>query len=464
MKGDPTYNLFIYGLSDENQEFMGRPATAYADSFVSNLLYSKAPEAADAMVAITIWMQVAHSLHSAHGACKMSEPSTGRHLKENDPALYIDVAAAYWIGDNQNAGSSSQGHLLYALTEFIGEKFEKIASGSESSINTQIVDLFNKAKSHITISRGCSTSDGSHLQLKEIVDELIPLMAVPLIRCLIYYLSVDNPAMVKVYATAVLPLFSACAPATYYELKDELIDHSVSQFQKEYIYSKIQSMYSCLGKSGVGTNQIQCVSLDLLLTMDPLLRCHHQPFHYPGLSCESVGFKSDDDSSRCVDNLELKSLAGYKYTSEQEIVNQASHIDVDMRKIEIFISNGMKHFTDSQELLIETAFDLYKYGQHPKDVRGSLSSIARNTRRDVVPMYADFRNYFDNDAYYADTMIVRALWYLLYCVHPTRFLTCSVCCISRGARRQMLFRRKGTLQRQLLINARGLLDLLLDTW
>ena len=72
MKGDPTYNIFVYGLSDENQEFLGRPATRYADSFISDLLYSEAPEASAAMVSIAIWMQVAHSLHAAYGECKMS--------------------------------------------------------------------------------------------------------------------------------------------------------------------------------------------------------------------------------------------------------------------------------------------------------------------------------------------------------------------------------------------------------
>ena len=87
-----------------------------------------------------------------------------------------------------------------------------------------------------------------HLKLKSIIDELIPMMAVPLLRSLIYYINIDDPIMVKVYAMSVLPLFSACAPSTYYELKTELIDHSVIEIQKDYLLSKIESMYSCLGK------------------------------------------------------------------------------------------------------------------------------------------------------------------------------------------------------------------------
>ena len=128
-------------------------------------------------------------------------------------------------------------------------------------------------------------------------------------------------------------------------------------------------------------------------------------FFHTGLSCDLVGSMHDDDFSRCDEDSDLQSLAGYKYATEQEIVNRASHIDVEMRKIEIFIDNGIYHFSQNEDSLFGTAFDLYKHGQQP-DGKGSLSSIARDTNRDVVPAFAAFRNYFGNDAYYADTMIV----------------------------------------------------------
>ncbi len=96
----------------------------------------------------------------------------------------------------------------------------------------------------------------SHLKLKGIFDKLIPLMAVPLLHCMLYHLSKDEFIMVKVYASAVLPLFSACASATYRELKNLLIDDipvaldlSAANIEKEYIVAQIQSMYSCLGEA-----------------------------------------------------------------------------------------------------------------------------------------------------------------------------------------------------------------------
>ena len=119
-------------------------------------------------------------------------------------------------------------------------------------INIQLsCSRVEKAKNHIAISRGCTTSSDSHLKLKGLTDKLISLMAVPLLRNLLFHLSTDDPVMVQVYAVAVLPLFSACSRSTYLELKSMLIDHVMLEVnQKEYIYSKIQSMYSCLGKSG----------------------------------------------------------------------------------------------------------------------------------------------------------------------------------------------------------------------
>ena len=73
-------------------------------------------------------------------------------------------------------------------------------------------------------------------------------MIIPLLRCLLYYLRENDLVLVRVYAIAALPLFSTCSPATYNELKDQLINHEAIGVNKGYIYSKIQSLYSCLGK------------------------------------------------------------------------------------------------------------------------------------------------------------------------------------------------------------------------
>lgn len=207
------------------------------------------------------------------------------------------------------------------------------------------------------------------------MDELVTLMAVPLLRCLLYYMSTNEPVMVKVYAVAVLPLFSVCAPSVYNELKDELIDHDGLGIQKNYLYSKIQTMYSCLG-----------------------------------LTCDLVGSMLSDEALQCDDSSEIKSLAGYRFNTGLNDVNRASHMDIAMRKVEILIDNGMNHFQGSEELLFGTASDLYTYGQHSSDIKGfSLSQIARDTNRDVTDgAFTAFKRYFKSDENYADTLIVNA--------------------------------------------------------
>lgn len=96
--------------------------------------------------------------------------------------------------------------------------------------------------------------------------------------------------------------------------------------------------------------------------------------------------------------MDLKSLAGYRYETDPETVNEASRIDIEMKKVEIFLDNSAHHFSDSQEEVFESAFDVYK---------ASLRTITRDTNREVVPVFAAFQRYFDFDDYYADTMIVR---------------------------------------------------------
>ncbi|KAL7522638.1 hypothetical protein ACHAWX_007338 [Stephanocyclus meneghinianus] len=296
MKENPFYNLFLFGLADENYEFIGRPVTMYADSFVIDLLYSNDRQeqlaAPNAMVVLNVWMEVIQKLYSAYISCKSTLLTNGRHLEEGDASLLIDEAAAYWIGDSQEMGSSSQGHLLYALTEFIGEKFEDIPQGSQSSINSRIIDLINQAKSHISITKSCSTSPTSHLELRNIIEELVPLMAVPLLRGLFYYLSIRDATKTKLYALSVLPLFSTCSKSTFLELKSDLIDSNLIDVEKDYIFSRIRSMYDCLG-----------------------------------MSCDMVGFMPRNNYTHCQESSKNNQLAGFSFVGDRDSVIQASPVD-----------------------------------------------------------------------------------------------------------------------------------------
>lgn len=132
----------------------------------------------------------------------------------------------------------------------------------------------------------------------------------------------------------------------------------------------------------------------------------------------------NDDFFRCEDSSNAQSLAGYKYVTDQDIVNSASHIDVDIAKIDIFIGNGARHFPESEETLFQTAFDIYKLGRDSTEI-GWLGNMARDPNRDVVPTFGSFQRYFNTDKHYADTIIVRAFPYQLPPSHMVFMLNSS---------------------------------------
>merc|ERR1719438_69434 len=112
-----------------------------------------------------------------------------------------------------------------------------------------------------------------------------------------------------------------------------------------------------------------------------------------GLTCDVVGFMPDDDFSRCSDDANKQSLAGYVYGSDLGPVDERARIDIDVRKIEILMANGIAHYSDvdSREQLFRAAFDLYRYGSSSRAGGGSLSRIARDANRDVVPAFESFK-------------------------------------------------------------------------
>ena len=176
----------------------------------------------------------------------------------------------------------------------------------------------------------------------------------------------------KLYAIAVLPLFAKCNPSTYLEFKNDLIDNTLLSTEKNYVYSRIITLYDCLG-----------------------IDCH--------LIGKLIG---DDFAYKCEDGSKVKSLAGYRYVAEQDVVSSAAKIDTEIRLLEIYINNGMEHFSDDIETLFGLAYERYRFGNGNLHGEGSLSRLAKDARRDIVPSFPQFRRYFKNDENYADKLIV----------------------------------------------------------
>jgi len=88
-------------------------------------------------------------VHDAVQLCKFNQDAHALHS--------LDVAAALWIGDNQNiGGASAHPHSLYAMTMSggFGQKRRRRRNKGEF----KIIHLFNKAK-HMFEQQQCSASN-----------------------------------------------------------------------------------------------------------------------------------------------------------------------------------------------------------------------------------------------------------------------------------------------------------------
>ena len=283
MQDDPLFNFYMYALQESDGTFMSKDARLYADTLVEDAFNQvSATEKSlpiEAAVALNLWMYVVHLLQKALDACKNGE------IREDDGIHSMDVAVAYWIGDGQVAGASDRGHLLYALAEEMADHFGTVGTVGESEANKRILRLFNEAKNEISLPGACSDNPGTYIRLRHVVNRLVPQMAVPLIQGLIHNLRLNDFARVKIYASAVVPLFAGCSPSTHSVLKDKLIDMTYNVVEVEDIVTLLGSAYSCLG--------LQCGDIGVHASVS----------------------EANDEAPACDDDI-MPSLAGYKPASD----------------------------------------------------------------------------------------------------------------------------------------------------
>eukprot|EP00593_Proboscia_inermis_P010055 CAMPEP_0171325306 /NCGR_PEP_ID=MMETSP0816-20121228/116730_1 /TAXON_ID=420281 /ORGANISM="Proboscia inermis, Strain CCAP1064/1" /LENGTH=763 /DNA_ID=CAMNT_0011824461 /DNA_START=15 /DNA_END=2304 /DNA_ORIENTATION=- len=385
MNQESTFNIFRYALQDSYGNYMDEPAGKYADTFVNFAFSNTKPKAlaADAMVALNLWMYISHVLYDTVTKCEASTNSspmgvfsssgalaqaideaaafgsvTGVFSSSGALAQAIDEAAAFWIGDSQQTGNSRTGHLLYALTEKIGESFGQDTNG-QVLVNTNILKLLNNAKSTVTFVNACGPRSNTHLVLRVIVDKIIIQMTIPLIQNLLYNLKVYDAGRVKLYALSVVPLIAGCNPSSYSYLKAILIDGEYHARDFSDVVKALQSSYSCLGLScsEIGT--------------------------YNGIAC-------DDRNTAFV------SMGGYLPTHN---VMEHAKIDIDILQIQIFMK--MRAYGAAKEC--------YMYGRnsYKGDERRSLRDFSTSIYRQVIPQYKTYTQYYD-DLDYAHTLILQA--------------------------------------------------------
>lgn len=372
MSQDLPYNIFKYALQDNYGYYKGSPVEQYADTFVENAFDNTITPslAVEAIVALNIWMAVIHELYDQVNQCRKEAilVTGARRLEQSYGPLPVDIAAAYYIGDGQQTGSSQSGHMLYRLAEEAGERFGQDSTGNgEAEINTKVLSQFNKIKGEIAFADACTAESNTVANLRILVDKTTSYMTVPLIQTLIHAMKQNDPYHVQLYALSVIPLIAGCNEATYAYLRSTLIDNDYDPSKFNDILPKIQGSYSCLG-----------------------------------ISCGDVGAYKGDVVPECQDPSDdnIVSLAGYLPMSN---VFEQSQIDLDIQQIKILVSMGA----------LEAANDLYIFGRNsrrPLDgtTNGllSLHSIATNATVISAPSLKIFSDYYNSNTF-ADSLVTK---------------------------------------------------------
>ena len=364
MVAEPYFNIFSYALQDASGNYEGKNVRVYADTIINELFLSTDENvrktAPEGILVLNLWMALVHELEETLTNCK------NKVIADTDGIHSIDEAVAYWIGDGQISGDGQQGHLLYALSERIGEEFG-FDENSQTRTNTNILRLFNQARLELSFPSACSANPATYPRLRQIVNRIIAQMVIPLVQSLIHNLRQNDRIRVKLYAQAFSPLVAACNPTLYVLLRDKLINLTYNAVEVEMIIENIRSSFDCLG-----------------------------------IACDDVGKHTSEKENVCVDTPELNSLAGYRPSND---VRSYALIDLDILECSILLSQNAS----------SACQDIYLYGKHAvvNGVDGaktlSLSQLATTSDRTIVPQYDTFVQYFGSDSKYAETVITRAM-------------------------------------------------------
>lgn len=358
---NPLFQLAKYALSDGSGNYRGSTAGRYADTIVQQAFESgrKTTLAAEAAVALNVWMELANELFQTVQKCENGG------FADEDGIHSIDEAAAYWIGDGQIAGDEEAGHLLYRLAEEMGTHFNVTEAPGQSRTNTNTLRLFHEAKLMLSLPGSCSADGTTKKRLRHIVNKIASQMMIVNIQGLLHYLRTGDRDRVNIYAHGYVPFVVSCSPTTFAFLREKLLNGQYAEVEVESIARAIENTYRCFD-----------------------------------ISCNDIGVHSSQSESTCKDSSSLQPLAGYRPEVD---VRQVSQIDHDIAEIDILMRMGA----------LEAAEDLYTNGKHARagldsgKAALSLHHLATSSTRSSVPEFEAFKRYFGGDNY-ADDIIRQA--------------------------------------------------------
>jgi hypothetical protein len=288
----PHYLFHLYGLSGltSNVQLLN-DQSHYADDFIRDIIGTKLDLAADAILALSMYMYAAHLLFAGIATCQE------RTLADNPDLVPLagggmDEFIALWIGTDQQPGSAD-GHSLYGWAEAVEAVYTP--NGGEAVVNSQLKLLYIEGALALSLPHAC-TKDNTQTQqqLWNVATRITNEMARPLFQWLIFHLEEGNSEAVSLYAFALVPQLSKCRPSVYKRLKGNLIDRAVDFSKLDAIMEDLQEAFDCFG-----------------------------------FSCQDFGFSNLEFNSKCGYTTSERVLAGFSPTSN---VNAVSAVVVVSKK------------------------------------------------------------------------------------------------------------------------------------
>lgn len=292
MKDDAMYNFFIHAFmnlgekteGDELGLFDGKPVAQYSNTLVTDLLNLDKIEATpEAALVTSVWMYIVHKLYEVTRAC---QDSSGSSKMEQS----LDIAAALWIGVDQEEGDIDSGNMLYNLAQQAGEHFGQ--GLGETTANSLIIEAFNNIQLDIENEICENNHPDAYLSLRSKIHDLIGYMTIPLIQRFIRHImypesSKENADFIELYALSIGARVAACEPNSYLSMINLFVGVDFKESSQEQAIELLHSIYSCVH-----------------------------------VTCDQVGVYRDD-IPECIDapDIEKVEYAGYPQTFDVSLVS-----------------------------------------------------------------------------------------------------------------------------------------------
>jgi len=365
---EPTFLYAVWGVTGGDYTAKEEKVD-YADQYVTDLLKNtdSGTLAAEAAVALNVWMYTTHEIYDSLDDCRRTEAGTNADgLNDNGLGVKaLDEALAFYIGIDQGSEVGSD-YFPYNLAQEAEQNFG-IDSGGIAVANQKFVAAYNEYKAALASDKKCHPGSGTTKNLHYITRKMISAMTIPLMQKLIHSIVDEDKDRINLYALSVVPQISYCQKSVGKDLMSKLYTQTYNKSDQTEVIKMLQSSFDCLG-----------------------------------ITCADIGAYKTNVIGQCADPSGDLELAGYKPSTE---VHNEAKIDLDILQMKILARYSA--WTPAQ--------DIYKYGLNAAITNGddttylSLMDMATlDARSNAAPIYDYFKSY-NSSPDYGDKTIMGAL-------------------------------------------------------